>query len=88
MQEICLKSAKEKTESLIKIIGKNIRKLRIDKKLTQNDIAFNSWVEPSYISAVERGSYKNITLLSLMKLSILFEVKPEDLFKEIVSYEN
>lgn len=79
--EICKKSCETLTVDKLAIVGKNIKKLRLKNKLTQSDIAFYVFSDKSLISSLERGAQKNVTLLTLIKLSELFSIKVEELFK-------
>jgi transcriptional regulator with XRE-family HTH domain len=64
----------------LKIIGKNIRKYRLAKGLTQNDLAFScgdkDW---SQISRMERGLV-NFSISYLFLVAEMLEVSPETLF--------
>lgn len=46
------------------LISKTIKKLRLEKKLTQDDLAYLSSLDKTYISLIERGK-RNPTVLSL-----------------------
>ena len=78
--EICSKQATICTCDNLKILGKNIKKIREENKLTQSDVAFYIFSDKSLISALERGVYKNITLFTVVKLMMLFGTNIEDLF--------
>jgi transcriptional regulator with XRE-family HTH domain len=64
----------------LKLIGNNIRKYRLEKGLTQNDLAFScgdkDW---SQISRMERGLV-NFSISYLFLISEMLEVSPEKLF--------
>lgn len=81
--EIDLRKVKKETAEMLVLIGKNIKKLRENASLSQMDIGFYIFADKSSISDLERGVPKNITLLTLKKLATLFDVKVEELFKEI-----
>jgi transcriptional regulator with XRE-family HTH domain len=51
-------------KDIIKTLGNNIKKLRLQKKLTQQDVAVKTGLNRSNISEIERG--KNTTLLSFI----------------------
>lgn len=78
--EINKKQTKTLTEETLKHVGIKIKKLRIDNKLSQLDLAFYTYTEKSFISNLENAKVKNITLLTLLKLSELFCVEIQDLF--------
>jgi transcriptional regulator with XRE-family HTH domain len=56
------------------LIGVNIRKYRLKKGLSQNDLAFHSKLDRSYISEIELGK-SNPTILTLQNISRALEVE-------------
>ena len=56
------------------LIGINVRKYRLEKGLSQNDLAFQSELDRSYISDIELGK-SNPTILTLQKISIALELE-------------
>ncbi len=78
MENFCEVSKKEChkiTEAQLITIGKNVKRLRIKNKLTQQDVSFFIFSDKSLVSSLERGVQKNITLFTLTKLAELFSVK-------------
>jgi transcriptional regulator with XRE-family HTH domain len=63
-----------------RVFGRKVRHFRVHKFLTQEEIAFEIDVEPSYISQIEHGKV-NITLDKIYKLAKALGVKPEELFR-------
>lgn len=63
---------------LIKV-GCNIRRIRIDKKISQEELSFRSGASRNYISDTERGT-RNISIQNLEKLSKGLEVDIKDFF--------
>lgn len=61
-----MKTIKNQKRILI-VIGENIRKYRLEKGWSQEDLAFECELHRTYIGAVERGE-KNITILNLIKI--------------------
>lgn len=63
----------------LKLIGQNIRKYRLAKKITQNDLAFmcgdKDW---SQISRMERGLV-NFSISYLLLVAEKLEISPKDL---------
>ena len=57
-----------KKNSVLVALGKNVRELREQKKLTQEALAERSGLDPSYISGIERG-VRNPSILSLVRLA-------------------
>uniref|UniRef100_UPI0040289E14 helix-turn-helix domain-containing protein n=2 Tax=Eubacteriales incertae sedis TaxID=538999 RepID=UPI0040289E14 len=52
---------------MTKELGKRIRTERIDKKMTQEELAERAGLHPTYIGQVERGE-KSLTITSLEKI--------------------
>jgi transcriptional regulator with XRE-family HTH domain len=48
--------------------GKNVRQLRLLKKLTQEELAEIADLDPTYISGIERG-IRNPSLLSICRVA-------------------
>jgi len=63
-----------------KKVGKKIREFRTKKKLSQEQLAFQSDLHRAYIGHIERGE-KNIGLKNLEKISKALGVPTKDLLK-------
>lgn len=61
-------------------LGQRIKQLRVENKLTQEELAFKVGVDRSYMGFVERGE-KNPTLLTLMKIAKSFKIPLKELFE-------
>ena len=57
-----------KTNPVLMALGKNVRDLREQKKLTQEALAERSGLDPSYISGIERA-VRNPSVVSLARLA-------------------
>ena len=66
-------------------LGMRIRYLREQKKMTLEDLSFESNVNKNYLSDLERGN-RNPTVKILTKIAIALEVTLEELFKGIRTY--
>jgi transcriptional regulator with XRE-family HTH domain len=66
--------------SEIKQIGKNIRKYRLKKGLTQLDVAATCGFEESSIGRIENG-HTNPTIKTLLKIAKALDVKLTDLVR-------
>ncbi len=66
-------------EEVKKLIGANIRRLRLDKGLTQEALAEKIDLHFSYVGLVERGE-KSPSLQTLHKIAIFFNISIADLF--------
>ncbi len=63
------------------LIGRNLRKYRIQNKLTQQELAYRSGnMERSTISRIERFDCNGITLSTLVKLASVLKINLKDLF--------
>lgn len=61
------------------LIALNIRRLRVAKGISQDDLALSAGVERSYAGHLERGS-KNPTVKTLEKISIALGCDISELF--------
>lgn len=71
---------KEKSEILVKF-GKTVRNLRIQKGLSQEQLAHLSDVHRTYIGMIERAE-KNVTLTSIQKIASGLGVSIIDLLED------
>lgn len=69
-------------KQIIVSFGERIKALRLERKLSQEDLAFKSELHRTYIGMIERAE-KNITLVNIEKLSIALQVPISALFTEI-----
>jgi transcriptional regulator with XRE-family HTH domain len=58
--------------------GKVIRQLRVERTLSQQEVAVYAGIDRSHISDLERGLYVP-TLENVYKIAEVFKVKPSDL---------
>lgn len=65
-----------------KRLGAKIQKLRQNKGLSQEELAFEAGLHRTYISHVERGS-RNITVVGLYKIAKGLEIEPATILKGI-----
>ena len=52
----------------LKKLGMRIRKLRTNMGFSQEDLAFNAYLDRSYIGEIERGE-RNLSFLNIEKIS-------------------
>jgi len=62
-------------------MGANVRKCRLLRGWSQEDLAFESGLHRTYISGVERGA-RNPTVLVVYELATALGVKPAQLLEE------
>jgi DNA-binding XRE family transcriptional regulator len=67
-KRFCFAGSVPKGLSPKKIFGANLRSFRLDKHLTQEQLAELSELDPTYISGLESGA-RNPTLLTITKLA-------------------
>jgi len=68
--------------SIEKKIGQRIKEIRIHKKLTQEQLAWEADVDRTYMNHVENGR-KNISIKSLEKIIKALNVPFSEFFKDI-----
>jgi transcriptional regulator with XRE-family HTH domain len=66
----------------LKKIGNRLQELRLQKNLTQKELAFMVDVEISQITRIERGII-NTSVLNLMKITNALEISMSDFFKNL-----
>jgi transcriptional regulator with XRE-family HTH domain len=74
-----MKTTREK--QLLGILAKNVRILRKEIGLSQEELAFQCDIDRTYISKVERG-IANPSLLVLLKIADILKVEIKDLLKK------
>lgn len=66
-----------KKDVLLKF-GKQVRKIRIEQNLSQEELADRAGVHRTYIGMIERAE-KNITLENIEKIAKALKVSPKEL---------
>ena len=66
-------------EHILFLIGKKIKDIRKDKKISQEELAFRAEINTTYLSDVERGK-RNIATLNLIKIAYALNIEVGDLF--------
>ena len=67
-------------KSILEIFGKKIRTVRLEQKLSQEELAYKAGLHRTYIGMIERGE-KNISLLNIEKVAKALGVKIQELFE-------
>ncbi len=63
------------------VVAWNIRRLRVAKAISQDDLALTAGIERAYVGYLERGK-KNPTIDTLGKLAVALEVNVVEFFAE------
>ncbi len=71
----------KKNKKLLLWFGNIIKKKRLDKGYSQEELAEKSDLHRTYIGMIERGE-KNITLLNIEKIAKALDIDIKDLFME------
>lgn len=70
----------DKESQILKRFGKKVRLLRIERGLSQEELAHRAGLHRTYIGMIERAE-KNITLVNIEKISIALDVELIELFE-------
>ena len=62
--------------------GKRLKTLRLDKELTQLELAEILDMSPNFIGMIERGE-RNTTVENVFKIARALNIKPSNLFEEL-----
>lgn len=63
------------------IVGRNVRKIRQQKKITQEKLAFEAEIDLTYVGGIERGK-RNPSLLVLARIANALSVPLAKLIQE------
>ncbi len=63
-----------------RIVGTNVRRLRVERKLTQEQLAHEAEIDLTYLGGIERGR-RNPSVGVLGRLAASLGVHPRDLFE-------
>ncbi len=66
--------------SISKQLGKNLKRIREEKNMTQGDLCRALKLDPGYISSIESGK-RNPTISTLKKLADALKVSVDELLK-------
>lgn len=64
--------------SLIDLMGRNVRRIRNDLKLSQEEVGFAAGMKRSYVSGIELGKRKP-SVEALERIAIALKVDPREL---------
>lgn len=63
---------------VVAVLGKNVRRFRLEAGLSQEQLAFEADMKRSYVSDLERG-VRNPTVQALGRLAAALKVEPHQL---------
>ncbi|MDF3284969.1 helix-turn-helix transcriptional regulator [Gordonia sp. N1V] len=66
---------------LQKVVGRNLRRYRLERGYSQEDFADRMGVHRTYMGSVERGE-RNLSLRSLERFADFLEVDPRELLDD------
>lgn len=66
------------------LVALNLRRLRVARQISQDDLALAAGIERSYAGHLERGT-KNPTIVTLEKLALAMNCELAELFEKIPS---
>lgn len=68
-----------RSNKFLKAFGQNLKKVRLEKNVSQADLAFSCGMEISQISRLERGLL-NTGISNIYLIAKYLEVEPKELF--------
>ena len=66
----------------LKVFGEKIRKIRIERGLSQEKLALLAGLHRTYIGAIERGE-RNVSFKNIEKIANTLKVNLEELFRNL-----
>ncbi len=64
-----------------KLFGQRLKRIRLSKNISQEELAFRSGLHRTYVSSVERGE-RNIAIVNIQKLANALEVSIKELMPD------
>ncbi len=61
--------------------GRRVRQMRLEKGLSQEELALSSGLDRSYVGGIERGE-RNVSLINISKIAQALELSPGKLFED------
>lgn len=69
---------------VLKRFGSRLRQLRLERNLSQEDLAQLCGLHRTYLGGIERGE-RNVALLNILKIAKALRISPTDFFQELDS---
>ena len=77
----------EDNSNILQIIGDNLKQARMNKKLTQEQLAERLGTSCKFISMIERGC-SGLSLSNIARICEILGIEPNSLFNGIIDYNN
>lgn len=65
-----------------RLVGGNIRRLRLERDMSQEDLAFEAGINRAYLSTVENGK-RNISIDNIIAVANALTVDPRELLRPL-----
>jgi transcriptional regulator with XRE-family HTH domain len=69
---------RNRNQDYVKAFGKHLKKLRLSKDLTQEELCYRSGLQLSHLGRIERGE-RTLTMPTLYVLATALEMEPKKL---------
>ena len=66
--------------SILERLGENVRRIRLSKGMSQEELALEAGLDRTYMGGIERGE-RNVAVLNLCKVARALGVQPGELFE-------
>jgi transcriptional regulator with XRE-family HTH domain len=63
-------------------VGEKVRALRLERSMTQEQLAFDADIDLTYLGGIERGK-RNPSLLVMVRLATSLNVTPADILSDL-----
>lgn len=73
---------RSRDEAVVKALGARVREIRLEKGMTQEQVAEAAALHPTFISNIERG-YRVPTVVTLLRLAKGLAVRPGELVDDL-----
>jgi transcriptional regulator with XRE-family HTH domain len=64
------------------VVGENVRRLRLARGLTQEQLAFQAKIDLTYVGGIERG-VRNPSLMVMVHIAAALDVGPGELLNQL-----
>lgn len=79
LKEFTVASMEKRMAQICRVLGDNVKTLRLSLGLSQEELAFEAGLDRTYISQIERG-VSNPSVLVLLKVATILKVEVNELF--------